>query len=520
MKAQDFAIMRLALAILHTVYSRFNAEDEPYDWLTVDEDTLLVDDDDEYDDYAADVLAAWQNVWAKGKFTAAVSKYLLRYQDKFDLFGESPFFQVTQSEYDSFVPAKKRVATGTGTVAIKQINRLISESGNTPALFAPKTTATKNSVQLGELTRWIVMYQSFTGVTDKTKIETSESFSTPTGWVYRLNPVYAQGNNLFETLMYNYIPDQNDEYQTEKPVWEWNSISEYIAWRKSLVPATNRAALYTLWSRLLHIEWDEQNQPTIFSAGIPMFSNENMFLEPMTTWKQSKKDGREFLSPAMKWKQSIGKAMWRDFSSYVRLRDDATGNQEPGIVSWLRQLDNIDIFKQHELVTLASVALVSDGNATSQAPIAELVDDMTLRASVLFDENGAARWPVRIENAIEMAQLIGRDYWGFITRVAALRNMDDKEFASRETAKYYDRLNVPFNNWLESLQPMEDRDVRVKEWYEELRRIVLSCADQFIQTASPRDYKGIVDEKGQISNVFTVYGLFRGTVAKHLKGEG
>ena len=79
MKAQDFAIMRLALAILHTVYSRFNADDEPYDWLTVDEDTLLVDDDDEYDDYAADVLTCWR----PGKMCGQKVSLRPRYQSIF-----------------------------------------------------------------------------------------------------------------------------------------------------------------------------------------------------------------------------------------------------------------------------------------------------------------------------------------------------------------------------------------------------------------------------------------------------
>ncbi|WP_369403863.1 hypothetical protein [Secundilactobacillus silagei] len=36
----------------------------------------------------------------------------------------------------------------------------------------------------------------------------------------------------------------------------------------------------------MHIKWDENDEPTIFSAGIPMFSNENMWLEPMTVWKK------------------------------------------------------------------------------------------------------------------------------------------------------------------------------------------------------------------------------------------
>ncbi len=40
MRSQDLAILRFLLAILTTVYSRFDANDEAYEWLDVDEETL------------------------------------------------------------------------------------------------------------------------------------------------------------------------------------------------------------------------------------------------------------------------------------------------------------------------------------------------------------------------------------------------------------------------------------------------------------------------------------------------
>ena len=37
MKTQDFAMLRLLLAVLHTVFSRFNANGEVYEFLEIDE---------------------------------------------------------------------------------------------------------------------------------------------------------------------------------------------------------------------------------------------------------------------------------------------------------------------------------------------------------------------------------------------------------------------------------------------------------------------------------------------------
>ncbi|WP_279403659.1 type I-E CRISPR-associated protein Cse1/CasA [Secundilactobacillus kimchicus] len=59
----------------------------------------------------------------------------------------------------------------------------MSESANSPAIFAPKAGSFKNRLTLAEITRWLITYQNYTGVTDKTKIDTAEKFSTPSGWL-------------------------------------------------------------------------------------------------------------------------------------------------------------------------------------------------------------------------------------------------------------------------------------------------------------------------------------------------
>ena len=40
----------------------------------------------------------------------------------------------------------KKIALGKGTVAIKQMNRLISESNNSPDIFSPKSSSQKNKI--------------------------------------------------------------------------------------------------------------------------------------------------------------------------------------------------------------------------------------------------------------------------------------------------------------------------------------------------------------------------------------
>ncbi|KRL04349.1 hypothetical protein FD46_GL001476 [Liquorilactobacillus oeni DSM 19972] len=525
MRSQDLAILRFLLAILTTVYSRFNAKNEPYDWLTIDESTMQVSKSVNEDDYDQedenDLFDTWKTLYQNGNghFTEIVTNYLKRYEDHFCLFGEHPFYQVTESEYNFFVPAKKQIkdGKGSGTVAVKQINRQISESAHTPAVFSPKVGEFKNDIKLDELVRWLITYQNFTGVTDKTKIKTTEKFSVSRGWLYQLNSVFAAGNTLFQTLMLNLVLVRKDKmYYPQKPVWEYESVENYVNKRKKQQIPDNIAEIYTSWSRILHIDWDQGGLPTIFSAGIPMFENEDAFIEPMTIWRIDKKTNR--YKPAVKWLQSLGTAMWRNFGQYVNVNgsDDI---HEPGIVEWLNLLKNKGIIPYNFHLTLASAILISDGNATSQAPAAEVSDDMHINAAVLFDERNPDYWPKRIEDTIELTQVIGKDFWRFAMTIGQIRNYDARSFANRLSSKFYESLNEPFKAWLAHLTNHDDRERKIELWKETLRKLVLDAASQVIQSSSPRDIRGLVDDKGLVNNIFTVNNHLRYKLQVDLKIE-
>lgn len=518
MAAQDLAILRLLLAILTTVYSRFEMDGSPYDWLDVDKTTLQatgLQDEDEYESEEAkeDLLQTWQQLYQAGHFSDILEQYLNRYESRFDLFGSHPFYQVTEDEYDALVPKNKSVASGKGQVAVKQINRRISESANQPAIFAPKSDTFKNDLALDEFARWLITYQNFTGVTDKTKIEFSDKFSNSAGWLYQLNPVYVSGDTLFETLLLNLVlvGDDLDPQNLQKPVWECGENQAYVTYREQQLKPDNLAELYTTWSRVLHVQWHETTPPSIFSAGLPIFATENMFIEPMTTWKKDKKTGD--YRPAKKYLSNMSKAMWRNFGQYVRVEE--TGNDhEPNIVKWLYRLKSKNIIPEDKLLVLASCVLVSDGNATSQLPVAESVDEMRIQAAVLFDED-KAYWPGRIEKTIEMTQSVGTDFYYLASDVGKIRGIDTRTFASQLSASFYERLNEPFKNWLAGLSNQDDREVKINAWKETLQRITNDALADVVKNSTPRDIKGITTEKG-LSNIFTVSSLFRYKVKKHL----
>ena len=98
------------------------------------------------------------------------------------------------------------------TVAIRQINRTVRRAA-IRRLFSPPGVMLARSFTLGmaELVRWVITYQNYTGVTDKTKIVAQENFSNDSGWLYRLSPVFAVGDTLFDTLLLNLILVQKED---------------------------------------------------------------------------------------------------------------------------------------------------------------------------------------------------------------------------------------------------------------------------------------------------------------------
>lgn len=512
MKTQDLAIMRFLLAILTAVYSRCDFAGNIYDGLEVDRNTFEVLDvtqnPREYE------LETWKTLYQKGHFSPVLIDYLKTYSNEFDLFDrETPFYQVTREEYDKLVPENKVVSKGKGTVAIKQMRRTISESNNSKAIFSPVATEKMDRVSLGELVRWLITYQNFTGVTDKTKINSEEKFAASKGWLYSINPVFAQGKDLFDTLMLNLILGDEDGYKDQIPVWEFDRDT-YIEDRLNGTVPNNRAEIYTNWSRVLHIEWKD-NQPMIFTAALPGFElsgNNIEEVEPMTTWKFDKKTNT--YRPESQYLGSLNKAMWRNFGHYIMVESQAKSDQKiPGIVIWLQFLKKEKILSKDRYISLSSVAMVSDGNATSQSPAAEFIDGMKINVAVLFDDDKTRAWPVRIEDMVDLTQKVGSYYYKFTQNVATFRNLSSKsEFASEQSAIFYERINQPFLDWLASLDIEQLQTEKLNEWKKEVDSIARDVANNLLQDASPHDFQlkkiQVGKNKEDKENIFTYYQRF------------
>ena len=157
MPMQNFAMLRLLLAVLHTVFSRFDAQGVPYPYLVLDERFRQPEEleEDDWEEHEENLMATWEALWSRKSFPRIVVEYLLLWKDRFYLFDHShPFYQVTKEEL-----FKRPIKAGRGQltqIRPRTFNRTISERQQDSSILAEaRCDANKDRKTEAELARWL-----------------------------------------------------------------------------------------------------------------------------------------------------------------------------------------------------------------------------------------------------------------------------------------------------------------------------------------------------------------------------
>nr|WP_072536945.1 type I-E CRISPR-associated protein Cse1/CasA [Anaerococcus mediterraneensis] len=511
MPTQDFAVMRFILAILHTVFSRFDADGKPYEYLEVGEKMRQIENVDEEDaeEYEDSLMETWQSLWEMGKTPEIVIEYLESWYDRFYLFDdEYPFYQVTKEE----ISASKISKANPSEILGKNINRLISESGNKLALFSPKIAHKNNKEILSadQVARWLITYQSYTGLSDKV-IFGKEKYKASKGWLFDLGGVFLSSDNLYKTLVLNLVLvntiDSQFNTNIQKPAWEYKPedlIENYMD--KNLVD--NIGQLYTAYSRAVYIDDFDPKKP--FKMGIvklPEVLHENNFLEPMTLWRYNNNGpNKDKFTPR---KHQLNKSLWRSFGLITKTEDPNEGNanigkRKPGIIQWL---NHIEEYLGDDMVKINSISMEDDGNATSWVPTNEIVDCLFIEGNIVNDLDKKG-WVVRINNVIDKTQtIVDKVFRSFVNDTKKIRNIESNEYTSKYTESLYYELDKPFRDWLFSIDYEDDKDEKIGLWYKDLKKITISQAEKIVADSGPRDFIGIV-ENDKTKNIASAFNIF------------
>lgn len=489
MPTQDIVVLRLMLAIVHTVFSRVDADGN---------EAELEEEDDAVD--------RWESLWNNRKIPEKpVREYLEKWHERFWLFHpERPFGQMAGLTYGTEYGASK-------------LNGEISESGNKTRIFSAYSGEQKSHLTYAQAARWLLYVNSFDDTSAKpTKegkaIAGGKLPSPGAGWLGKLGIVYLNGKNLFETLMLNLVLINNDNVESEEhPLWERDvpPTSE----RREIPYPTNLAELYTLQSRRMLLKREENYVIGYYLIGGDFFAKENAFVEPMTVWRTPSKAS----DPYNPKRHDSAKQMWREFSV---LYDNADNNHVAGIIKWFKFISS------KVKLPIMNTAIVSVQYGDKDFFVQNVFgDSLEMNAQILSEVGRGYREEIKFEisRCEELADKISRlagNLYLASGGTTGSKTAPDKTYRSTKTnakSQLYYRLDIPFRSWLSSLDPEnDDKQEKFEQWQDIAKRITLDLGSELVAAAGDTAMVGHKIDK-TIYSAPKVYNSFLRDVSKIYK---
>ena len=458
---QDMAILRVLLAVLHTVFSRTDADGR----------THPIEDKD-------DALGRWQTLWALRRFPEEpVRAYLEKWRERFYLFHpERPFYQVTQA------------ANGTEFTAAK-LNGAISESSNKIRLFPMRAGAEKNRLSYAEAARWLIYLNGFDDTSAKPK---QKNLPSPgAGWLGKLGLIAAQGENLFETLMLNLVmlSEQEEPWGENRPVWELERPRTQE--RCEISMPDNQAELLTLQSRRLLLQREGQWVTGYRLLGGDFFNKVNAYAEQMTLWTHVPGKGSQppYDQPR---RHDPGRQIWREFPAIAGGNpngDKKADGRVPGVVYWQKTLQYEEKLEQTRMARfkIAGVKFGDKDFFVTDAFSDELSFHLNLLGEAGWD------WLDKIEAEILQTDRVATAVTLLGKNLEKAAGGDGAAQGEKMKEQFYGRVDVPFRRFLESVDPADDYETKIARltaWREEEYRIARRLGDEAVAQAGQAAFVG------------------------------
>jgi len=461
---QEFALMRLLLAILH------DAIDGPKD------------------------LGAWEELWESGLPVQRVEKYLEKYRDRFDLLHpDTPFLQTP-----TLRTAKDEVSP---------LDKIVADVPNGAPFFTMRARGVER-LDFAEAARWVVHAQAFdtsgikSGAVGDPRVKSGKGYPQGPAWAGNLGGVLAEGGDLRETLLLNLIAFDTTTLRVDprdRPVWAQEvptaqPMDEVEAARRPYGPRD----LYTWPSRRIRLAFDADGvHGVVLAYGDSLAPNNRFDREPMTAWRRSPAQEKKLRLPQVYLPRGHDptRAVWRGLGALIAgraeggvQREEAPEIVRPRILDWMARLANHGPLPGGHLLR---VRLIGAVYGTQQSVIDEVVHDEIAMPVVLLHEQdtelgieaidavGDAERGVSIlgDLAADLAQAAGD---AAEPRKAAARNQG---FAA---------LDGPFRQWLAGLEPGDDPGQARCAWQKIASSRIRALGAELVAAAGETAWQGRV----------------------------
>ena len=376
-KPQDFAILRLLLALMYTIFSRYDIDGNEIDI---------------YDNaYSAIYFRkVWSEIWNAKKIpSAAVDKYFEKWGDRFWLFDEKYPFMQTNAVNEKSKPVSSAKLIGS-----------LFESANKPRLFSD-INGDGRILGYAEAARWLIHLNSFDDIAAKQPTPKKT-------WCSKLGLIALKGNTLFETLMLNYIADADTKSSVyiSSPSWEQEQCTEF----NRLIPLPDdQAALLSLRSRSLYLCREEGMVNGYYISGGDHFEEEDFITEKMTIWR-GYKEGKNTVTKFRPARHDRSKTAWQEFGAIAAFPvTGSTSDAEmrtPGVIQWANDLKKQKLINATQ-INIETAAVVYDLGQATSLPVIDTISDSITFHSDLLTELGSG-WRKYINDEIEKCEKVAK----------------------------------------------------------------------------------------------------------------
>ncbi|MFD4370999.1 type I-E CRISPR-associated protein Cse1/CasA [Streptomyces sp. NPDC058486] len=454
---QEFALLRLLLAIAH------DALDGPKD------------------------IEHWARLWGDPHCFAPAAGYLDDHRNRFDLFDEkTPFFQTAGLRTE-----KNEVAS---------LNRIVADVPNGEPFFSARLPAV-GRLGFAEAARWVVHAHAYdtsgikSGMVGDKRAKGGKVYPLGVGWAGSLGGVFAEGQNLRETLLLNLVAADTVDFDAK-------GRQDLPAWRREHGPqgADRHPAglrdLYTWQSRRLRLHADADGATgVVLGYGDPLTARNMHTREPMTAWRRSPAQEKKHGEPLvyLPREHAPERSAWRGLASLVADREqnqpDGSGppsHLRPGILDWTARLVTR---RKLERGFMIKARIVGTVYGTQQSVVGEVVDDHLTMDVILLHEQDRD-YATQAIDAVKDAELAVNTLGDLATdleRAAGSENVSPR-LTARDRA--FAELEGPYRAWLADLGQADDPIAQRDMWKAQVHMIITRLGRQMVADAGDAAWQG------------------------------
>lgn len=479
---QSIVIIRLALAVLYRAYET-----------AYDAASFSTDDMDDM----------WLETWHDGVFDEEViDGYLDEFSAGFDLFGDHPFMQVPGLAYQQAKGSSKKQKE------FDSVSELVADVPKPEKfLFSTRARQSSNrdrpildSLGFAEAARWLLFAMAYdtagikTPVAGNSHVKNGKAYPPKglcgTGLLGGMEGVYLEGENLFQTLMLNWVlhDDRADNKaffgnSSDLPAWELSLNGDPAVMTGDMVERAidGPVSLFTWQSRRIRLVADDDGcsvKGVIRCYGDVTSLERTRRVETMCPWRENATLQKKLGSAEIPWtpiRPAPSKALWRGLSSLLSV-DSESGDFRPGVVRWA------DEMTRKLGGDVPSIAIHAQGMSygTQSSVFADGMDDYINISTLLLRNDAPA-----IGKSVEVVANTDKAVFALKKLAENLERVAGDKRSGADQAVWiedraYTELDQLFRDRLANFREDVDSDEYCIEWSNEVHCILLDLGDDLL----------------------------------------